>query len=134
MQGPAPLDPSDDAGIKTAVRTFMGLTAPIEKVGEDQESACEDQTSTFFRIVFSVTPRNTPGNATADWKRLATESIASYLRKNCAEGVLVQAEHDNTLRLEVAIRFSGQGRDGKNVRYYLRKTTLIRNLPGSPKD
>uniref|UniRef100_A0A7S0MH47 Uncharacterized protein n=1 Tax=Cryptomonas curvata TaxID=233186 RepID=A0A7S0MH47_9CRYP len=58
---PDPLDPSDDAGIETAVRTFMDLPTPIE-------TACEDQQSTFFHIRFLVTP-NTPGNATGDWKK-----------------------------------------------------------------
>jgi hypothetical protein len=71
------------------------------------ETACEDQHSTFFHLIFSVTPI-TPENTTADWKKLAEESLARYILKRCAEGVLVQAVHDNILRLEVAIRFSGK--------------------------
>ena len=103
----------------------MDFPAPIE-------TACEDQKSTFFHLFFTVSP-NTPGNATADWKKLAEESLASYVR-NCVEGVLVQAVHTNTLRLEVAFRLSGQGRDGKFVQDSLRRRTVLKNLSGSPKD
>ena len=106
----------------------MDLPAPIE-------TACEapDQKSTFFHLLFSVTPK-TPGNATADWKKLAEESLASYVRDHCAEGVLVQALHTDTLRLEVAIRFSGPGRDRNFVRDNLRKRTVLQSLPGSTQD
>ncbi len=83
----------------------MDLPAPIETL-------CEDQTLTFFHFRFSITPI-TPGNATCDWKKLAEESLASYVRNHCAEGVLVQAIHTDILRLEVAIRFSEKGRDVK---------------------
>ena len=106
----------------------MDLPAPIE-------TACEarDQKSTFFHLLFSVTPK-TPGNATADWKKLAEESLASYVRDHCAEGVLVQALHTDTLRLEVAIRFSGPGRDRNFVRDNLRRRTVLQSLPGSTQD
>ena len=102
---PAPLDPSDDAGIEEAVLTFFGLPGVPVPI----ETACADQNSNFFHLLFSVKP-NTPEKATGDWKQLAEESLENYVRKHCAEGVLVQAVHDNILRLEVAIRFSGQGR------------------------
>ena len=106
----------------------MDLPAPIE-------TACEarDQKSTFFHLIFSVTPK-TPGNATADWKKLAEESLASYVRDHCAEGVLVQALHTDTLRLEVAFRFSGPGRDRNGVRDTLRRRTVLQSLPGSTQD
>ena len=103
----------------------MDLPAPIE-------TACEapDQKSTFFHLLFSVTPK-TPENATADWKKLAEESLASYVRDHCAEGVLVQALHTDTLRLEVAFRLPGQGSNGKFVRDNLRRQTVLHSLPGS---
>ena len=65
---------------------------------------------------------------------LAEESLASYVRDHCAEGVLVQALHTDTLRLEVAIRFSGPGRDRNVVRDNLRKRTVLQSLPGSTQD
>jgi hypothetical protein len=106
----------------------MVLPAPID-------TACEDRKSTFFHLFFSVTS-NTPGNATvtADWKKRAEESLASYVRINCAEGVLVQAALTNTLRLEAAIWFFGQDRDVKFVQDNLRRKHVLRSLPGSPRD
>ena len=77
---------------------------------------------------------NTPEKATGDWKQLAEESLENYVRKHCAEGVLVQAVHDNILRLEVAIQFSGQGRCKKFLRESLRNRILRKSLPGSPDD
>jgi hypothetical protein len=50
---------------------------------------------------------------------------------NCTEGILVQAVHDNTLRLEVTFRFSGQGRDlsdGENVRRNLKRHNVLNSL------
>jgi hypothetical protein len=91
------------------------------------ETACEDQT--FVPLLFPVT-LSTPENATADWPKLAEESLASYLRNHYVVGVLVQAVHTNTIHLEVAIRFSGQGRDGKFVRDNLRRQTVLHSLPG----
>ena len=126
MLYPAPLDPSDDAGIEKTVLSFLGLPAPIE-------TACEDEKPTFFHLGYSVTPK-VPGKFTEDWKERPEESVASYVRNNCAEGVLVQAVHDNTVRLEVAIRFSGQGRDGRFVRESLRNRNVLKDLPGSPRD
>ena len=58
---PVPLDPSDDAGIEKAARTFVNLPVPPAPL----ETACEDQKSTFFHLLFSVTP-SSPGNATVD--------------------------------------------------------------------
>ena len=104
----------------------MGFPAPIE-------TPCEDEKSTFFHLCYSVTPE-IPGKFTEDWKKRPEESLASYVQNHCAEGVLVQAVHDNTLRLEIAIRFSGPGRDGRFVRESLRNRTVLKNLPGSPKD
>ncbi len=97
----------------------MDLPAPIE-------TACEDLTSTFFHLLFSVTP-NTPGNDTvsADWKQRTEQSLASYIRTHCEEGVLVQVVLTNTLRLEVAIRFSKQGRDVKFLRDNLGRRTML---------
>jgi hypothetical protein len=118
--------PSDDTGIEKTVLTFLGLPDPIE-------TACEDEKSTFFHLGYSVTPK-VPGKFTEDWKKRPEESVASYVRNNCEEVVLVQAVHDNTLRLEVAIRFSGQGRDRRFVRESLRNRNVLKNLPGSPKD
>ncbi len=62
---------------KKKVRAFMNLPPA------SLETACEDQNSTFFHLIFLFTPR-TPGNTTTDWKRLAEESLASYIRR--AEG------------------------------------------------
>ena len=126
---PAPLDPSDDAGIEEAVLTFFGLPGVPVPI----ETACADQNSNFFHLLFSVKP-NTPEKATGDWKQLAEESLENYVRKHCAEGVLVQAVHDNILRLEVAIQFSGQGRCKKFLRESLRNRILRKSLPGSPAD
>ena len=126
---PAPLDPSDDAGIEEAVLTFFGLPGVPVPI----ETACADQKSNFFHLLFSVKP-NTPEKATGDWKQLAEESLENYVRKHCAEGVLVQAVHDNILRLEVAIQFSGQGRCKKFLRESLRNRILRKSLPGSPDD
>jgi len=75
-----------------------------------------------------VTPE-TPEIATEDWKKRAAESVSQYIQNNCAEGVLVQAFHGNILRLEVALRFSGQGRDGDIVRRYLK--TVLKSFSGS---
>jgi len=86
------------------------------------ETVCADQKTTFFHFLFSVTPE-TPEIATEDWKKRAAESVSQYIQNNCAEGVLVQAFHGNILRLEVALQFSGQGRNGDIVRRYL-KTVL----------
>jgi hypothetical protein len=72
--------------------------------------------SNFFHFVFSVKPKtreNTTEESEKTAKKLAEDSVAEYVRKCCTEGVLVQAAHGNILRLEVAIRFSRQGRDGK---------------------
>ena len=73
-----------------------------------------------------MTPK-TPGKAAEDWKKRAAESVASYVRKNCEESVLVQAVHDGTLRLELAIRFSGE-REGRLVRQNLRTRTVLNSL------
>ena len=107
----------------------MNLPAPIETAGEPGE----DGKSTFFHLRFSVEPK-TPENTTGDWKKLAEESLASYVQNLCAEGVFVRADHGAILRLEVAIRFCGQGREVKIVRDNLRKRTVLQSLPGSPKD
>jgi hypothetical protein len=59
-----------DTGIEKAVSTSLNLPlAPIE-------TACEDKKSTVFHLLFAVTP-STPGNTTADWEKLAEESLAS---------------------------------------------------------
>ncbi len=108
------------------------LSAPswISQLRSRQHVRTESQLSFIF--FFSVTP-NQPENATADWEKLVG-SVASYVQNHCAEGVLVQAVHTNTLRLEVAFRFSGQGRDGKFFQDSLRRRTVLKNLSGSPKD
>ena len=124
---PALLDPSDDAGIEKVVRTFLGLPGVPVPI----ETACETQKSNFFHLLFSVKPK-TPEKATGDWKQLAAASLENYVRKHCAEGVLVQAVHDNILRLEVAIRFSGQGRCTQSLRVNLRNRILRTSLPGLP--
>jgi hypothetical protein len=101
----------------------MNLTpAPLE-------TACDDQKSTFVPLLFSVT-LSTPENATVDWQKFAEESLASYVRNHYAVGVLVQAVHTNSIHIEVAIRLSGQGRDGKFVRDNLRRQTVLHSLPG----
>ena len=92
------------------------------------ETVCADQKTTFFHFLFSVTPEP-PEIATEDWKKRAAESVSQYIQNNCAEGVLVQAFHGNILRLEVALRFSGQGRDGDIVRRYLK--TVLKSFSGS---
>jgi hypothetical protein len=86
----------------------LDLPAPIEK-------ASEDKMSTFFHLVFSVEPK-TRGKEAEDWKERAKESVVSYVRNKCEEGVLVQAVHDDVLRLEIAFRFSGEKRQGRFVR------------------
>jgi hypothetical protein len=126
---PAPLDPSDAVGIENAARTFLGLPGVPVPI----ETACEDQKSNFFHLLFSVEP-STPGQTTVDWKQLAEESLENYVRQHCAEGVLVQAVHGNILRLEVAIWFSGQGRCKKFLRESLRNRILRKSLPGLPND
>ena len=96
------------------------------------KTVCADQKTTFFHFLFSVkpvTPEVAPEVATEDWKKQAAESVSQYIQKNCAEGVLVQALHSNILRLEVALRFSGQGRDGDSVRRYLKN--VLKSSSGS---
>jgi hypothetical protein len=93
-----------------------------------KETACADQKATFFHFFFSVTPER-PEVATEDWKKQAAESVSQYIQKNCAEGVLVQAFHSNILRLEVALGFSGQRRNGDSVRRYLK--TVLKSSSGS---
>ena len=44
---PAPLDPSDDAGIEEAVLTFFGLPGVPVPI----ETACADQNSNFFHLL-----------------------------------------------------------------------------------
>ena len=90
-----------------------------------------DKRSTFLHLLFSVEPK-TPEFATEDWQRRAEESVTNYVRKNCAEGVFVKAVHGCILRLEVAIRFSGQSRDGESVRRNVRTRSLQKSLPGLP--
>ena len=125
---PVPLDPSDEAGIEKAARAFFlnVPSSPIGTLSEHQKSA--HQKSTFFHLFFSVTPE-IPEKATDDWKNCAAECVSRYIQKACAEGVLVQAFHGNILRLEVALRFSGQGRDGDSVRRYLK--TVLKSISGS---
>jgi len=108
------------------VRTFLGLPAPIE-------TACENQKSSFHHLLFSVEPK-TSEKSTGDWKQLAEESLANYVEKNCAEGVLVQAVHGNILQLEVAMWFAGPGRHKKFLRESLRNRVVRKSLPGSPND
>ncbi len=125
---PQPLDPADDAGIENAVRTVLDLPAEPAPI----EQACEDRKSNFFQILFFVKPKRE--NTIECWKKLAEESVAEYVRNWCTEGVLVQAVRDNILRLEVAIWFSVQSRDGAWVRSNLKKRNVQKSLPESPKD
>jgi hypothetical protein len=75
---PAPLDPSDDAGIAEMARVFfVDVPAPITV-----KKVCAEQKSTFFHLFFSVAPK-IPEKATNDWKERAEESVASYVRHNC---------------------------------------------------
>ena len=126
---PVPLDPSDEAGIEKAARAFFlnVPSSPIGTLSAHQKSA--HQKSTFFHLFFSVTPE-IPEKATVteDWKNCAADCVSRYIQKACAEGVLVQAFHGNILRLEVALRFSGQGRDGDSVRRYFK--TVLKSISG----
>ena len=118
----APLEPSDDAGIAEVAQAFVGLPCPpIETVCAEQK-----QKSRFFHLLFSVEPQ-IPGKAAENWKICAEESVARHVRNNCEEGVLVQAVHTNTLRLEDAIRFSVEKREGKFVRQNLKTQTLLKS-------
>ncbi len=90
---PAPLESSTCLMTQGFKKRSAPPLAPLE-------TACEDQTSTFFHLlIFLVTP-STLGNATSDLEKLAQESLSSYVRNHCAEGVLIQAFHTNTSRLE----------------------------------
>jgi hypothetical protein len=70
----------------------------------------------------------TQGKEAEDWKERAMESVASYERNKCEEGVLVQAVHDDVLRLEIAIRFLGEKRQGRFVRQNLRERHVLKSL------
>ena len=130
-----PLEPSEDAWVeqlalacfKNQPLSFLQPKGRGDPVRIKKSSPVLN--STFFHLLFSVTPK-TPIEATEDWKKRVEESVASYVQLNCEEGVLVQALHGATLRHEFAIRI-GKGRDGKIFKKKLRQRTVLKSLPGS---
>ncbi len=51
------------------------------------ETACQDQKSNFFHLLFSVKPK-TPEKATEDWKQLAEASLENYIWEFAPEDIL----------------------------------------------
>lgn len=78
-----------------------------------EEASTNSRESQFFRMSFTVTDK-IPDRYTAEWTKGVAESLATYVFKNCEEGIVVRSNHDTSLQLEAAVKF-GSHRIGANI-------------------
>ena len=149
QQPPQPiLDLSDTPAIEAAARAFfldsplLVATAACSTQGEPEAklhthmadaaaehapgsvAVADQRASKYFHLSFTVKHRKSE-QISADLTMRIEESVAAYARAHCHESILVRANHDTTLRLELALLFPKE-RIGESIRRHL-KTRTIQN-------
>ena len=111
------------AAFRKQPRAHAAAAAGESVLGPTAEEASTDSRhSTFFHMSFTVTIKML-GQDAAEWTKGVEESLATYVSKNCVEGIVVQSYHDTTLQLEAAFLFS-ENRLGAPLRHRLRTETI----------
>lgn len=143
------LELSDTAGMVAVARSFFVGKPPVpitiatgsqprahatKAAGEcaqgptTEEASTNSRESQFFRMSFTVTDK-IPDRYTAEWTKGVAESLATYVFKNCEEGIVVRSNHDTSLQLEAAFKF-GSHRIGANIRKHLKTETIPNSFRG----